>query len=71
MNLAPLLTHKLIEPANLIIDAKTGSPAGRGGGDSKFGYAESNKNVHVRINRWHVEHLLGLARSTLATTASI
>ncbi|MCO6363864.1 N-acetyl-gamma-glutamyl-phosphate reductase [Paracoccus sp. 08] len=44
--LAPLLTHKLIEPGNIIIDAKTGiSGAGRGGGDSKFGYAESNENL--------------------------
>ena len=44
--LAPLLTHKLIEPGNIIMDAKTGiSGAGRGGGDSKFGYAESNENL--------------------------
>ncbi|CAM3201299.1 N-acetyl-gamma-glutamyl-phosphate reductase [Paracoccus nototheniae] len=44
--LAPLLTHKLIESGNIIIDAKTGiSGAGRGGGDSKFGYAESNENL--------------------------
>ena len=44
--LAPLLTQKLIEPSNIIIDAKTGiSGAGRGGGASKFGYAESNENV--------------------------
>nr|WP_234894472.1 hypothetical protein [Agrobacterium vitis] len=29
-----------------MIDAKTGiSGAGRGGGDSKFGYAESNENL--------------------------
>ena len=44
--LAPLLTDKLIEPSNIIIDAKTGiSGAGRGGGDNKFGYAESNENL--------------------------
>jgi N-acetyl-gamma-glutamyl-phosphate reductase len=44
--LAPLLTNKLIEPGNIVIDAKTGiSGAGRGGGDSKFGYAESNENL--------------------------
>lgn len=44
--LAPLLVNKLIEPGNIIIDAKTGiSGAGRGGGDSKFGYAESNENL--------------------------
>ena len=44
--LAPLLANKLIEPDNIIIDAKTGvSGAGRGGGDSKFGYAECNEDL--------------------------
>lgn len=44
--LAPLLTAKLIEPGNIVIDAKTGiSGAGRGGGNSKFGYAETNENL--------------------------
>jgi len=44
--LAPLLANALIEPGNIIIDAKTGiSGAGRGGGDSRFGYAESNENL--------------------------
>ncbi|WP_316234077.1 N-acetyl-gamma-glutamyl-phosphate reductase [Bradyrhizobium sp. SZCCHNR1098] len=43
--LAPLLADKLIAPENIVIDAKTGiSGAGRGG-DSKFGYAESNENL--------------------------
>jgi len=43
--LAPLLADKLIEPGNIVIDAKTGiSGAGRGG-DSKFGSAESNENL--------------------------
>ena len=43
--LAPLLANKLIEPGNIVIDAKTGvSGAGRGG-ESKFGYAESNENL--------------------------
>ncbi|WP_316193852.1 N-acetyl-gamma-glutamyl-phosphate reductase [Bradyrhizobium sp. SZCCHNRI1029] len=43
--LAPLLADKLISPDNIVIDAKTGiSGAGRGG-DSKFGYAESNENL--------------------------
>ena len=43
--LAPLLAANLIEPGNIVIDAKTGiSGAGRGG-DSKFGYAESNENL--------------------------
>ncbi len=44
--LAPLLADKLIEPVNIIIDAKTGiSGAGRGGADSRFCYAESNENL--------------------------
>jgi N-acetyl-gamma-glutamyl-phosphate reductase len=44
--LAPLVANKLIDPATIIIDAKTGvSGAGRGGGDSKFGYSEVNEDV--------------------------
>ncbi|ONG49991.1 N-acetyl-gamma-glutamyl-phosphate reductase [Pseudoroseomonas deserti] len=44
--LAPLLAEGLIEPGNIIIDAKTGiSGAGRGGASSGFGYAESNENL--------------------------
>jgi N-acetyl-gamma-glutamyl-phosphate reductase len=44
--LAPLLAHGLIEPGNIVIDAKTGiSGAGRGGADSRFGFAESNENL--------------------------
>lgn len=44
--LAPLLADKLIEPHGIIIDAKTGvSGAGRGGGDSKFTYAEVNEDL--------------------------
>jgi N-acetyl-gamma-glutamyl-phosphate reductase len=44
--LAPLVANKLIEPMNIVIDAKSGvSGAGRGGGDSKFGYAELNEDV--------------------------
>ncbi|MBW6397365.1 N-acetyl-gamma-glutamyl-phosphate reductase [Roseomonas sp. HJA6] len=44
--LAPLLANGLVEPGNIVIDAKTGiSGAGRGGGDSRFGYAESNENL--------------------------
>lgn len=44
--LAPLLVNKLIEPSNIVIDAKTGiSGAGRGSANSKFGYAESNENL--------------------------
>ena len=42
---APLVARKLIEPAGIIIDAKSGvSGAGRGGGGT-FGYAEVNEDV--------------------------
>jgi N-acetyl-gamma-glutamyl-phosphate reductase len=44
--LAPLLADKLVEPGNIVVDAKTGvSGAGRGGGESKFGYAEVNEDL--------------------------
>jgi N-acetyl-gamma-glutamyl-phosphate reductase len=44
--LSPLLANKLIEPGSIIVDAKSGvSGAGRGGGDSKFGYAECNEDL--------------------------
>lgn len=43
--LAPLVANKMIDPANIIIDAKSGvSGAGRGGGGT-FGYAEVNEDV--------------------------
>jgi N-acetyl-gamma-glutamyl-phosphate reductase len=43
--LAPLIAEKLIDPAAIIIDAKSGvSGAGRGGG-STFGFAEVNEDV--------------------------
>jgi N-acetyl-gamma-glutamyl-phosphate reductase len=44
--LAPLVAERLVEPEGLIIDAKTGvSGAGRGGGPSAFGYAETNEDL--------------------------
>ncbi|AWN52277.1 N-acetyl-gamma-glutamyl-phosphate reductase [Methylobacterium sp. 17Sr1-1] len=44
--LAPLLADGLIAPGHIVVDAKTGiSGAGRGGGDSRFGYAETNENL--------------------------
>lgn len=43
--LAPLAASKLIDPASIVIDAKSGvSGAGRGGG-STFGFAEVNEDV--------------------------
>jgi len=44
--LAPLVAEGLVEPEGIVIDAKTGvSGAGRGGGASPFGYAETNEDV--------------------------
>jgi N-acetyl-gamma-glutamyl-phosphate reductase len=45
--IAPLLKHALIDlDSAIIIDAKSGvSGAGRGGGDSKFGFAEVNEDL--------------------------
>ncbi len=43
--LAPLLAQRVIDPAGIIIDAKTGvSGTGRGGGNT-FGFAEVNEDV--------------------------
>lgn len=70
--LAPLLANKLIEPDNIVIDAKTGiSGAGRGGGGG-FSFAASNENlvpygllkhVHVPEMERTIERLSG-SRST-------
>jgi len=75
--LAPLLANTLIEPGNIIIDGKTGiSGAGRGG-DSKFGYAESNENlspygllkhVHMPEMAETIERLSGGSASGLVFT---
>jgi N-acetyl-gamma-glutamyl-phosphate reductase len=44
--LAPLVAEGLVESEGLVVDAKTGvSGAGRGGGTSAFGYAETNEDV--------------------------
>jgi N-acetyl-gamma-glutamyl-phosphate reductase len=44
--LAPLLAEGLIDPHGIVVNALTGvSGAGRGGGDSKFGYAEVNEDA--------------------------
>src|SRR3954469_7426398 len=75
--LAPLLAERLIEPHGIIIDAKSGvSGAGRGG-DSKFGYAETNedlmaygllKHAHVPEMSRTIEKLTGTAAEGLVFT---
>ncbi|MCA0960579.1 N-acetyl-gamma-glutamyl-phosphate reductase [Salipiger bermudensis] len=60
--LAPLLAGGLIAPSNIVVDAKTGiSGAGRGG-DSRFGYAESNENLQPYGLLEHV-HMPEMART--------
>jgi len=76
--LAPLAAERLIDPATIIIDAKTGvSGAGRGGGESKFGYAEVNedlvpygllKHVHIPEMTKTIEQLGGGAKAQLVFT---
>ncbi len=61
--LAPLLHAKLIEPGQIIIDAKSGvSGAGRGGAGSGFGYAEVNEDVSAYGLLKHA-HLFEISRA--------
>ncbi|MBN8896702.1 MAG: N-acetyl-gamma-glutamyl-phosphate reductase, partial [Rhodospirillales bacterium] len=61
--LAPLLAARLVGPERIIVDAKTGiSGAGRGGGDNRFGYAESNENLVPYGLLTHV-HMPEMART--------
>jgi len=74
--IAPLIAAKLIDPADIIIDAKSGvSGAGRGGG-STFGYAEVNEDVsaygllkHAHLPEMNatVSRLAGKASSLIFT----
>jgi N-acetyl-gamma-glutamyl-phosphate reductase len=75
--LAPLVAEALVEPEAIVVDAKTGvSGAGRGGGTSAFGYAETNEDVlayglaehpHVPEMQEALSRLAG-RRATLAFT---
>jgi N-acetyl-gamma-glutamyl-phosphate reductase len=75
--LAPLVAEELVESEGLVVDAKTGvSGAGRGGGTSAFGYAETNEDVvayglaehpHVPEMQEALTRLAG-RRATLAFT---
>ncbi|MGB3469270.1 MAG: N-acetyl-gamma-glutamyl-phosphate reductase [Erythrobacter sp.] len=75
--LAPLLKASLIEPANIVIDAKTGiSGAGRGGGGG-FPYTLSNENlvpygllehVHTPEMAHTIERLSGRSSAGLVFT---
>jgi N-acetyl-gamma-glutamyl-phosphate reductase len=70
--LAPLLDAKLIEPHGIIVDAKTGvSGAGRGGGESKFGYAEVNEDLapYGLLKHTHMPEMSKTISKIVGTTA--
>lgn len=71
--LAPLLANHLVEPANIIIDAKSGvSGAGRGGG-STLGYAEVNEDVaaYGLLKHAHVPEMIKALSQVGGTTTSL
>jgi N-acetyl-gamma-glutamyl-phosphate reductase len=71
--LAPLLANHLIDPANIIIDAKSGvSGAGRGGG-STFGFAEVNEDVSAYglLKHAHVPEITKALSQIAGSQASI
>ena len=71
--LAPLAASKLIEPAGIIIDAKSGvSGAGRGGG-STFGFAEVNEDVSAYglLKHSHVPEMTATVSTLIGSQASL
>ena len=76
--LAPLLAERLVEPHGIVVNALTGvSGAGRGGGESKFGYSEVNedaaaygllKHVHMPEMTATISRLAGAAAGGLVFT---
>jgi N-acetyl-gamma-glutamyl-phosphate reductase len=71
--LAPLLVSKLIEPAGIIIDAKSGvSGAGRGGGTT-FGFAEVNEDVSAYglLKHAHVPEMVKALSKIAGAAASL
>ena len=71
--LAPMASAKLIEPANVIVDAKSGvSGAGRGGG-STFGFAEVNEDVSAYglLKHSHVPEMQATLSTLSGASASL
>jgi N-acetyl-gamma-glutamyl-phosphate reductase len=71
--LAPLVAGKLVEPAGIIVDAKSGvSGAGRGGG-STFGFAEVNEDVcaYGLLNHSHVPEMVATLSTLGGAQASL
>ena len=71
--LAPLVANRMIDPAQIIIDAKSGvSGAGRGGG-STFGFAEVNEDVSAYglLKHSHVPEMQATLSTLAGAAASI
>lgn len=71
--LAPLAASKLIDPASIVIDAKSGvSGAGRGGG-STFGFAEVNEDVaaYGLLKHAHVPEMTKTLSQLAGSAASL
>jgi N-acetyl-gamma-glutamyl-phosphate reductase len=71
--LAPLIAHKLIDPSDIIIDAKSGvSGAGRGGGNT-LGFAEVNEDVSAYglFKHGHVPEMNATLSKLSGTTVSV
>ncbi len=61
--LAPLVAERLIEPHQIVVDAKTGiSGAGRGGGEAAMGYGEVNEDLSPYSPLKHV-HMPEIAKT--------
>ena len=72
--LAPLAANQMIEPAGIIIDAKSGvSGAGRGGANSALGFAEVNEDVSAYglLQHAHLPEMTSALSLLLGQTASI
>src|SRR5689334_13772568 len=71
--LAPLVANKLVDPASIIIDAKSGvSGAGRGSGGT-FGYAEVNEDVaaYGLLKHAHVPEMTQALSQLAGSAASL
>jgi N-acetyl-gamma-glutamyl-phosphate reductase len=72
--LAPLVANRLIDPASIIIDAKSGvSGAGRGGPGANFGFSEVNEDVSAYglLKHAHVPEMTAALTQLAGTPATI
>lgn len=72
--LAPLLAAKLIDPNRIVVDAKSGvSGAGRGGGESKFGFAEVNEDfsAYGLLKHTHMPEISSTIKTIAGTESGL